>query len=232
MSATCTDEDPLWTGRQIYSQSRRKLTACDLVPTRAIVHLQPIGLSYLTHDVSGRSESSARAVREAGALHDAHSDNRSTTQGQAEWCDERIGYLAVHPQYDDGGELMDALIFCNRVLGFVNAPAIMQRLVRTLQTVTIDVRDYQLKRDYLYDMLTSIGYRVRKPEGAFYMFPESPVADELELVAALQRHGVLVVPGRGFGMPGYFRISYCVAQSELEGAAPGFRAAFEELQRA
>ena len=145
---------------------------------------------------------------------------------------ERIGYLAVHPQYDDGGELMDALIFCNRVLGFVNAPAIMQRVVRTLQTVTIDVRDYQLKRDYLYDMLTSIGYRVRRPEGAFYMFPESPVADEMELVAALQRHGVLVVPGRGFGMPGYFRISYCVAQSELEGAAPGFRAAFEELQRA
>ena len=81
-------------------------------------------------------------------------------------------------------------------------------------------------------MLTSIGYRVRKPEGAFYMFPESPAADELELVAALQRHGVLVVPGRGFGMPGYFRISYCVAQSELEGAAPGFRAAFEELQPA
>ena len=145
---------------------------------------------------------------------------------------ERIGYLAVHPQYDDGGELMDALIFCNRVLGFVNAPAIMQRLVRTLQTVTIDVRDYQLKRDYLYEMLTSIGYRVRKPEGAFYMFPESPVADEMELVAALQRHGVLVVPGRGFGMPGHFRISYCVAQSELEGAAAGFRAAFEELQRA
>ena len=143
---------------------------------------------------------------------------------------DRIGYIAVHPAYDDGGLLMDALIFCNRVLGFVNAPAIMQHLVRNLQTVTIDTLDYQQKRDYLYEVLTSAGYRVRKPEGAFYMFPESPVADEMELVAALQRQGVLVVPGRGFGMPGYFRISYCVEQRDLEGAAPGFAAAMAELK--
>ena len=142
---------------------------------------------------------------------------------------DRIGYIAVHPDYDDGGELMDALIFCNRVLGFVNAPAIMQHLVRNLQTVTIDTTDYQQKRDYLYDVLTSAGYEVRKPEGAFYMFPKSPVKDEMQLVAALQRQGVLVVPGRGFGMEGYFRISYCVEQRELEGAAPGFAAAMSEL---
>lgn len=142
---------------------------------------------------------------------------------------DRIGYIAVHPEYDDGGLLMDALIFCNRVLGFVNAPAIMQHLVRNLQTVTIDTTDYQQKRDYLYDVLTSAGYEVRKPEGAFYMFPKSPVEDEMELVAALQRQGVLVVPGRGFGMEGFFRISYCVEQRELEGAAPGFAAAMSEL---
>ena len=142
---------------------------------------------------------------------------------------DRIGYIAVHPDYDDGGQLMDALIFCNRVLGFVNAPAIMQHLVRELQTVSIDTADYQQKRDYLYDVLTSAGYDVRKPEGAFYMFPKSPVEDEMKLVAALQRQGVLVVPGRGFGMEGYFRISYCVEQRELEGAAPGFAAAMSEL---
>ena len=142
---------------------------------------------------------------------------------------DRIGYLALHPEYENGTELLDAFIFCNRVLGFVNAPAIMQHLVRNLQDVTIDIADYQAKRDYLYAVLTDAGYRVRKPEGAFYMFPESPVADELELVDALQRHGVLVVPGRGFGMPGHFRISYCVQQRELEGAAPGFHAAIREL---
>lgn len=142
---------------------------------------------------------------------------------------DRIGYIAVHPGYDDGGQLMDAMIFCNRVLGFVNAPAIMQHLVRNLQTVTIDTADYQQKRDYLYGVLTAAGYEVRKPEGAFYMFPKSPVDDEMQLVAALQRQGVLVVPGRGFGMEGYFRISYCVEQRELEGAAPGFAAAMSEL---
>ena len=142
---------------------------------------------------------------------------------------ERIGYVAVHPGYEGGAELMDAFVFCNRVLGFVNAPAMMQHVVRALQHVTVDVSDYQKKRDYLYDVLTEAGYRMFKPEGAFYMFPESPVEDEMLLVEALQRHSVLVVPGRGFGMPGYFRISYCVDQRVLEGAAPGFRAVAKEL---
>ena len=142
---------------------------------------------------------------------------------------ERIGYLALHPDCEDASELMDAFVFCNRVLGFVNAPALMQHLVRGIQHVTIDVSGYQAKRDYLYNVLTSAGYRVRNPEGAFYMFPESPVPDEMQLIDALQKHGVLVVPGRGFGMPGYFRISYCVEQATLEGAAPGFRAAIQEL---
>ncbi len=142
---------------------------------------------------------------------------------------DRIGYIAVRPDDPQAGELMDAFTFCNRVLGFVNAPATMQHVVRGLQNVTVDVSDYQAKRDYLYDVLTSAGYRVRKPEGAFYMFPESPAADEMLLIDALQQEGVLVVPGRGFGMPGYFRISYCVDQRTLEGSAPGFRAAIERL---
>ena len=142
---------------------------------------------------------------------------------------DRIGYLAVHPACEEAGDLLDAFSFCNRVLGFVNAPAIMQHLVRRLQRVTVDVSDYQTKRDYLCDVLTSAGYNVRKPEGAFYLFPQSPVEDEMLLIDALQEEGVLVVPGRGFGMPGYFRISYCVEQATLEGAAPGFRAAIRKL---
>lgn len=142
---------------------------------------------------------------------------------------DRIGYLAVHPGCAEAGELMDAFVFCNRVLGFVNAPAIMQHLVRGLQRVTVDISDYEAKRDYLCEMLTSAGYRVRKPEGAFYLFPRSPVEDEMLLIDALQEEGVLVVPGRGFGMPGYFRISYCVEQAALEGAVPGFRAAIRKL---
>ena len=142
---------------------------------------------------------------------------------------ERIGYVAVHPACPGADELMDAFVFCNRVLGFVNAPALMQQAVRGLQHVTIDVADYQRKRDFLYGVLTDAGYRVLKPQGAFYMFPESPSTDEMELVEALQRHGVLVVPGRGFGLPGFFRISYCVEQRVLDGAAPGFAAVAREL---
>ena len=142
---------------------------------------------------------------------------------------ERIGYVAIHPDCPGAAELMDAFVFCLRTLGFVNAPALMQHVVRVLQDVTVDVTDYQRKRDFLYDALTDAGYRVFKPQGAFYMFPESPTANEMEAVEALQRHGVLVVPGRGFGLPGYFRISYCVDQRVLEGAVPGFRAVAREL---
>ena len=140
---------------------------------------------------------------------------------------ERIGYVAVHPDYDEAEELMDGLVFCNRTLGFVNAPALMQHIVAKLQSVTVDVGQYQAKRDFMYDHLVDIGYEVVRPEGAFYMFPKSPVADDVEFVAELQKYNVLVVPGMGFGMPGYFRLSFCVTDETLAGSIPGFRQAFE-----
>ena len=121
---------------------------------------------------------------------------------------ERIGFLAVHPQCESAGLLMAGLIFCNRVLGFVNAPALIQRVVKQVQGVTVDVEQYRRKRDYLYNELTRIGYQVVKPQGAFYFFPQSPLEDEVEFVKKLADKKVLVVPGRGFGLPGYFRISY------------------------
>lgn len=142
---------------------------------------------------------------------------------------ERIGYLAVHPSYPSAEELMDAMIFCNRVLGFVNAPAIMQHAVKALQNITIDIGEYQIKRDFLYNNLKEIGYQVVLPHGAFYMFPKSPINDELQFIDMLQNEGVLVVPGRGFGMAGYFRISYCVEQNTLEGAIKGFKIVAERL---
>ena len=143
---------------------------------------------------------------------------------------ERIGYLAVHPRYEDRAELVDGLTFCNRTLGFVNAPALMQHLVTSLQSVTVDVADYQSKRDFLYTRLTELGYAVVKPQGAFYMFPRSPIEDDVAFTAELQKHNVLVVPGRGFGAPGHFRISYCVDDRTLEGSLDGFRAAIERSQ--
>lgn len=140
---------------------------------------------------------------------------------------ERIGYIAVHPDYEGRQELIDGLIFCNRTLGFVNAPALMQHIVRAMQSVTVNVEEYQRKRDFLYNELTDMGYEIVKPQGAFYMFPKSPIEDEMLFVDRLKEHKVLVVPGRGFGWPGYFRLSYCITDNELAGALPGFKAAIE-----
>jgi aspartate aminotransferase len=143
---------------------------------------------------------------------------------------ERIGFLAVHPQCESAGLLMAGLIFCNRVLGFVNAPALIQRVVKQVQGVTVDVEQYRRKRDYLYNELTRIGYQVVKPQGAFYFFPKSPLEDEVEFVKKLADKKVLVVPGRGFGLPGYFRISYCLPDSVIEGSIAGFEKAYHDCQ--
>ena len=135
---------------------------------------------------------------------------------------ERIGHIAVSPACPDRGELADGFTFCNRTLGFVNAPALMQHVVRRLQGVSVDAGDYQRKRDFLHSQLTEMGYSVVKPQGAFYLFPKSPVEDDVAFVEALQEFNVLTVPGRGFGTPGHFRISYCVEDRVLEGAMDGF----------
>jgi len=136
---------------------------------------------------------------------------------------ERIGYIAVHPNCIQREELVDGLIFCNRVLGYVNAPALMQRIVRSLQHVTVSVAEYQKKRDFLHSHLVEMGYSVVKPRGAFYMFPESPLEDDVAFVKELRQWNVLAVPGRGFGLPGYFRVSYCVDDRTLEGSLASFQ---------
>ncbi len=143
---------------------------------------------------------------------------------------ERIGFVAMHPKCEDAGNLMAGLIFSNRVLGFVNAPALIQRVVKNVQGVTVDVEQYKKKCDFLYGELTRIGYQVVKPQGAFYFFPKSPLADEVEFVKKLAEKKVLVVPGRGFGCPGYFRISYCLPDSVIEGSIAGFESTFNSCR--
>ena len=123
---------------------------------------------------------------------------------------------------------MDGLIFCNRVLGFINAPALIQRAVKDIQHVAVDIEPYRKKRDLLYKELTRIGYETVKPQGAFYFFPKSPLEDEVEFVRILAGKKVLAVPGRGFGSPGYFRLSYAVHDRVVEGAIRGLEAAFKE----
>ena len=135
---------------------------------------------------------------------------------------ERIGYLAVHPQAPDKGDLIEAMTFTNRILGFVNAPALMQWILPELQGLTVEVALYQKKRDLFYQALTRMGYELIKPEGAFYLFPKSPLPDDVAFVQALQEELILTVPGTGFGSPGYFRIAYCVPDATIENSLPGF----------
>jgi len=143
---------------------------------------------------------------------------------------ERIGYIAVSPLCEDTEELIAALVFANRILGFVNAPALMQRLVAPLQRNSVHVREYEEKRDLFYNALTSFGYQVVKPQGAFYLFPKALVDDDLTFVKELQSKRILTVPGRGFGKPGYFRIAYAVERKMIEAALPGFKEVAEKFR--
>ena len=165
----------------------------------------------------------------APCLHHRHSIIVTSHSKDLALPGERIGYIAVHPECSQKTELVNGLIFCNRTLGFVNAPALMQHLVRHLQAVTVSVTEYQRKRDSLYDHLVKMGYSVVMPQGAFYMFPKTPMEDDVAFVAELQQWRVLTVPGRGFGMPGYFRLSYCVDDRTLEGALSGFQKAAQKF---
>lgn len=142
---------------------------------------------------------------------------------------ERIGYIAVHPEMEEADLLIEGLVFCNRILGFVNAPALMQRLVAGLQRERVDVEGYKEKRDLLYHHLVSLGFEVVKPQGAFYLFPKSPLPDDVEFVRLAQKHLLLVVPGRGFGQPGYFRISYCVRKEVILNSLPAWTQLAREL---
>ncbi|MEN8688287.1 MAG: pyridoxal phosphate-dependent aminotransferase, partial [Desulfuromonadales bacterium] len=135
---------------------------------------------------------------------------------------ERIGYLAANPAMDDAALFMDGAVFCNRILGFVNAPALMQRLVAKLQSESVDVTEYQEKRDVLYNHLTELGFELVKPGGGFYFFPKSPLEDDVEFVRLAQQQNILLVPGSGFGAPGFFRIAYCVDMDIIQRSLPAW----------
>jgi len=136
---------------------------------------------------------------------------------------ERIGYLAASPAIPCVETLMEGLILANRILGFVNAPALMQRAVTRLQGVGVDLSLYERNRGVLYQALVEAGYAVTLPEGAFYMFPRSPIEDDVAFARELLDRQVLVVPGVGFGAPGYFRMAYCTAPDVVDGALPALR---------
>jgi aspartate aminotransferase len=142
---------------------------------------------------------------------------------------ERIGYIAANPGILGVDTLLGALTLTNRILGFVNAPALMQRAVARLQGVSVDMRAYERNRDLLYHGLIEAGYACHKPEGAFYLFPRSPIPNDVTFIQELQKERILAVPGTGFGGPGHFRLAYCCSPSTIERSLPGFRRAIERV---
>jgi aspartate aminotransferase len=143
---------------------------------------------------------------------------------------ERIGYLAISPRMPEAALLFEACTFTNRVLGYVNAPALWQWVVAEVGDQAIDVAPYREKRDLMYEGLTRIGYQCVKPQGAFYVFPRTPIFDDVAFVRMLAEEGVLTVPGSGFGAPGHIRISLTVERDVVVRALPGFERAFQRAR--
>ncbi len=141
---------------------------------------------------------------------------------------ERIGYIAISPMIEDHASLVAGLVFANRILGFVNAPSVFQQLVAACLDEGPDVAEYQKRRDLIYNKLTELGFICVKPRGAFYLFPKSPVEDDVSFVQSAIKHNLLLVPGRGFGAPGYFRIAFCQDIATIERSFPAFTALASE----
>ena len=142
---------------------------------------------------------------------------------------ERIGYLAI-PAHLGGAPLRGACTFANRILGYINAPAIWQWVVGMVPDATVDVGLYQAKRDLLCDALQAMGYDAPRPQGGFYVFPRTPVADDIAFVGVLRDEGILAVPGVGFGRAGYMRLSLTIARDAIERSLPGFERAIAKVR--
>ena len=141
---------------------------------------------------------------------------------------ERIGYLAIHPDSEDAQLVAGASAVANTMF-CVNAPSLIQLAVAQLQGISVDISIYKRRRDMLCAGLSEAGYEFNVPEGAFYLFPKSPIADDIEFINRLKDELILAVPGVGFGAPGYFRLSYAVPEATIGGSFKGFKRALEKL---
>lgn len=137
---------------------------------------------------------------------------------------ERIGYLVIPSEMTDFEEIFTAATIANRVLGSVNAPSLMQKVVKRCieNGAAVNLEAYDRNRNLLYQGLKNFGYECIKPEGAFYLFVKSPIADEKAFCAQAQRYNLLMVPGSSFACPGYVRIAYCVSAEQIERSMPAF----------
>jgi aspartate aminotransferase len=144
---------------------------------------------------------------------------------------ERIGYLVIPDTVTDCEDVKGAANVANRILGFVNAPSLLQKTIaRCIQeNVTTDVTPYDRNRELLYNGLKNLGFECIKPEGAFYLFVKSPMEDEKEFVAAAKKYQILMVQGSAFACPGYVRLAYCVSEDTIKDSMPGFEKLAKEI---
>ena len=142
---------------------------------------------------------------------------------------ERIGYVAVNPALEGAEELLNGVIMTNRILGYVNAPALAQQILIRSVDATVDLDIYRRRRNLMAEVLTDAGIEFLMPKGAFYFFPKSPVADERIFVEKLLAERILAVPGRGFGLEGHFRLTFCVDESIIANSADSFKNAMKNL---
>ena len=136
---------------------------------------------------------------------------------------ERIGYLVIPDEAADSEDLQSAASVATRILGFVNAPTLQQKMLVKCLNEKTDISYYDRNRETLYKGLQECGFECIKPEGAFYMFVKSPIADEKAFCAAAKKYNILIVPGSSFGCPGFVRIAYCVAYETIVNSLPKFK---------
>lgn len=136
---------------------------------------------------------------------------------------ERIGYLVIPDEASDSKDLLSAATVATRILGFVNAPTLQQKMVAKCLNAKTDISYYDRNRETLYNGLLACGFECIKPEGAFYLFVKSPVADEKEFCAAAKKYNILIVPGSSFGCPGFVRMAYCVSYETIVNSLPKFK---------
>lgn len=143
---------------------------------------------------------------------------------------ERIGYVVINKNMDEFNIIVAALNIANRILGFVNAPSLFQKVIAESLDLEVDVNIYKKNRDLLYDKLISMGVKCIKPQGAFYLFPKSPIEDEVKFCEDAKKFNILAVPGRVFGCPGYFRLSYCISYKKIEKSLKAFESLMESYK--
>ncbi|SHI34645.1 aspartate aminotransferase [Clostridium cavendishii DSM 21758] len=135
---------------------------------------------------------------------------------------ERIGYIVTNSTMDDFENVIQGLNVANRILGFVNAPSLFQKVIANSLGLEVDINEYKKNRDLLYNHLINLGFSCIKPNGAFYLFPKSPIENDLDFVNKAKDFNLLLVPGSAFGAPGYFRLAYCISYEKIKNSLPSF----------